>query len=69
MPTWWDISHLQIVRETRQKRVNLSRLPPAKKREAWRKIKEQQPELAALLQSDEVQEMIRVFDAEVWVDE
>lgn len=69
VPTWWDISHLQIARETRQRRVNLSRLPPAEKREAWRRIKSEQPALAALLQSDGVQEMIRMFNAEVWVDE
>ncbi len=52
-----------------RRQVNLSRLPPAEKRAAWERIKKDRPALASLLQSEEVQALIRTFNAEVWVDE
>jgi len=66
---YWDISGIAFVHDPGTPRTNLSRLPPAEKRAAWARIKEENPALAELLQSEEVQALIRTFDAEVWVDE
>lgn len=45
--------------------VNLSILPPDKKRALWEPIKQEKPVLAAVLQETAVQDMLEMFGAKV----
>lgn len=48
--------------------VNLSRLPPDEKRQAWEHIKANRPALAELLQDETVAELKALFGAEIYVE-
>jgi hypothetical protein len=47
------------------KRINLTRLPADKKREAWERLKRDYPDQAAWVKEPLVQEMLEHFDAEI----
>lgn len=67
-PTWpkpWPPELIGTYRPDRA--LNLSRLSPAEKRDKWAEIQREQPELAALLKSKNVQTLIKAFNAEVLV--
>lgn len=47
------------------KRVNLSRLPPERKKAAWAWLQANRPEEAKLIQSNEVQSLLAAFNGEI----
>ncbi|EGV50023.1 hypothetical protein [Candidatus Endoriftia persephone] len=47
------------------KKVNLSRIPRERKREAWEKLQRDYPAQAELVESEFVQEMAQAFDGEI----
>lgn len=68
-PTWpkpWPPELIGTYRPDRA--LNLSRLLPTEKRDKWAEIRREQPELAALLKDQNVQALIKAFNAEVLVE-
>lgn len=51
----------------RRRYCNLSKMPPTQKRGLWQKIKNNNPALAELLQSPEIQELKGAFNADILV--
>ncbi len=47
------------------KKVNLSRIPRERKREAWEKLQRDYPAQAELVESEFVQVMAQAFDGEI----
>jgi len=50
------------------KLVRLSGLPESRKKEAWHEINQNSPELALLLKTQGLRELLVAFDAEIFVD-
>lgn len=48
--------------------INISRLPVERKQKAWAWLKKNRPDLAELLGSEVVRELVVRFDAEVSID-
>lgn len=65
---FFDIKGIVFEKERPRKMVNLSTLPADRKRAAWEKIQRSNPALAQLLQSDEVAQICKTFNAQVMVD-
>lgn len=65
-PEIYDL-HFIVSREPMRKRVNLSTLPPDKKRIAWEKLKVTRPEVVELLKSPSVAEICKTFGAQILV--
>jgi hypothetical protein len=51
--------------EHKFKRVNLTRLPEEKKRQAWERLKRDYPDQAAWVMEPLVQELLEHFNAEI----
>ncbi len=61
-----DMGEIQMVSTT--KRVNLSRLPPDRKRSAWAWVQKNRPEQAGLIQSASFQQLLTTFNGEVIIE-
>lgn len=57
-----------IPMDQKQKRVNLSRLPPARKQAAWAWVQQNRPEQADLIKSAPFQELLTAFNGEVIIE-
>ena len=65
-PSWPTV--VLAERAPDRKRVNLSRLPAERKREAWAWMQREEPDLAAFLKSEAAQALIKQFDGEVFIE-
>lgn len=50
------------------KLVRLSGLPESRKKDAWHEINQNSPELALLLKTQGLRDLLAAFDAEIFVD-
>lgn len=65
---FWNISGLRVVHARRERLLNLSRLRREDRVMAglvWQCIQRSRPDLADLIQSDAMQEAVRMFDADI----
>ena len=61
-----DMGEIQM--EPTTKRVNISRLPPDRKKAAWAWVQRNRPEQADLIQSAQFQELLTTFNGEVIIE-
>lgn len=52
----------------KKRRINLSRLPPEKRKAAWDWLRREHPDLAGWLQRDDVKRLRETFDAQVLIE-
>ena len=65
----YSLDELEVAPVATQKRlVNISRLPPNRKRAAWDWIQQNRPAQAELIQSDVVQQTLAVFNGEIIIE-
>jgi hypothetical protein len=64
---WTDTEAIPIV-EDENKWARISGLSKAMKQRAWHEINANCPPLADLLRDPEIQDVVRMFDAEIYVD-
>lgn len=64
---WWDIDSVPVVPRG-ERFVKLSGLAERHRRDAWAEISSNDPALAALLKEPILKEIMRCFDAELFVD-
>lgn len=63
---WEDTVSVKLLDET-QRWARISGLPALLKQQAWADINKNSPPLATLLKDPLLQEIVRVFDAEIFV--
>lgn len=64
----WEEQVSVLVLEETTKWARISGLPAELKKKAWQEINLAKPALAALLREQELQDIMRMFDAELYVE-
>lgn len=59
---------VKIQMATTFKRINISRLPPDRKKAAWAWVQKNRPEQAELIKSASFQELLATFDGEIIIE-